>query len=760
MVDVKYDKDQSSNLDVNDPIPNLQVEQGPIRSYLVTEPSKNLVKLRTVTTVKEKVLVLLLTLFAVAIRTFDLKNPNSVVFDEVHFGGFASQYINGTFFMDVHPPLAKMLFAAVASYAGFKGDFKFEEIGDVFPKTTPYVVMRFFSAILGAITVDLMYFTLRFSGVSLWVALAACTCFTIENSFVTISRYILLDSPLIFFIAFAAYSFKKYEIYPTNSINSIKALFITGLTLGFAVSSKWVGLFTIAWIGLLCVWRLWFMIGDLTRKPSDIIKVAFMKLIFLLGIPIIIYLFMFKIHFDVLSREGEGSGFMTSKFRSVLEGNTIPRQVLKDVGVTSSITLRHVSTMGGYLHSHPHFYETGSKQQQITLYGHLDSNNQWLVELNTFPGMTYPTFQNLTDRASIKLLHEKTFCRLHSHDHPAPASFQADWQREVSCYGYNGFNGDINDDWIIEIDKDNSEPGIAQERVIALKTQFRLKHSTTGCYLFSHDVKLPEWGYGQQEVSCAYNGRKDLTLWYVEGNENINAEDDAERISYDKPTFWEKFVESNVKMWDINKNLVDTHYYASYPESWLFLRRGINYWSQENKGIYLLGNLVMWWATTLSMIFFVGIVIIELLAWQLGKSILQDSHVMNFHIQVIHYGLGFLLHYIPSFLMKRQLFLHHYLPAYYFGIMALAHALDIVVVYVFKKRRQIGYAFVIAFVIGCVYCFFVFRPIIYALPWTKDQCEKARWFSNWDFPCVQYHDNYEDYKNVTTAIIESSTESA
>ena len=50
-------------------------------------------------------------------------------FDEVHFGGFASKYVNQRFFMDVHPPLAKLLLAFVAWAAGFNGAFDFKEIG-------------------------------------------------------------------------------------------------------------------------------------------------------------------------------------------------------------------------------------------------------------------------------------------------------------------------------------------------------------------------------------------------------------------------------------------------------------------------------------------------------------------------------------------------------------------------------------------------------------------------------------------------------
>jgi dolichyl-phosphate-mannose--protein O-mannosyl transferase len=50
-------------------------------------------------------------------------------FDEVHFGGFAAKYIKQKFFMDVHPPLAKLLITLAAFVGGFDGEFDFKDIG-------------------------------------------------------------------------------------------------------------------------------------------------------------------------------------------------------------------------------------------------------------------------------------------------------------------------------------------------------------------------------------------------------------------------------------------------------------------------------------------------------------------------------------------------------------------------------------------------------------------------------------------------------
>jgi dolichyl-phosphate-mannose-protein mannosyltransferase len=37
---------------------------------------------------------------------------------------------------------------------------------------------------------------------------------------------------------------------------------MTGFGLGTTVSVKWVGLFTIAWVGSLTVLQLWILLGD------------------------------------------------------------------------------------------------------------------------------------------------------------------------------------------------------------------------------------------------------------------------------------------------------------------------------------------------------------------------------------------------------------------------------------------------------------------------------------------------------------------
>jgi dolichyl-phosphate-mannose-protein mannosyltransferase len=97
-------------------------------------------------TVGEWKLLFFVVLLATGVRLFRLSKPDSVVsvlflqkyssaildihrsFDEVHFGKFASRYIKTQYFVDVHPPLAKLLITLAAFVFGYDGQFDFKDI--------------------------------------------------------------------------------------------------------------------------------------------------------------------------------------------------------------------------------------------------------------------------------------------------------------------------------------------------------------------------------------------------------------------------------------------------------------------------------------------------------------------------------------------------------------------------------------------------------------------------------------------------------
>ncbi|CAK7909230.1 dolichyl-phosphate-mannose--protein mannosyltransferase 1 [[Candida] anglica] len=738
-----------------DPVSTPAFAKGSVRSFVLTTESQPKPKTRSLIS-QEYVLLAVLLAASVYVRCKDLLAPSSVVFDEVHFGGFARKYILGEYFMDVHPPLAKMLFAAVGAAAGFKGDFEFKKISDEIPGTY-YYYMRLFPAVLGVGTILLCYLTLRSSGCRPIVCLVTASLLAIENANVTLSRYILLDSPLLFFIAASIYALKKFEVQKPFTLGWYKALIACGISLGLAVSSKWVGLFTIAWVGVSCLYHLWFIVGDLTVSTKSIAHHFIARGAILLGIPMTLYLAFFAVHFKVLVNEGAGGVYMTPSFKSSLIGNSIPKDIVGNVGIGSIVTLRHLDTQGGYLHSHNHFYPAGSKQQQITLYPHIDSNNNWMIELYNETEIS-PEFVPLTDGMKIRLKHVNTGRRLHSHDEKAPVS-ERDWQKEASCYGYDGFPGDANDDFTVEVVKERSDKDALTE-VKAIKTVFRLRHAMSGHYLFSSPVKLPkDWGFEQQEVTTASQGARHLTHWCIETNTNERVNDTIrEIVNYPTLSLWDKFTESHKRMWQINQGLTEHHTWQSHPTEWPLLMRGINYWVKDNRQVYLIGNAVVWWLSTAGIVTFIIHIGISILKWQAGQKVATDKNVYNFNAQAFSYVVGWLLHYAPFYIMGRQLFLHHYIPAAYFGILALGHIFEVLIGYLSsgsKIFRRASYG-VLALILTLSLLFYInYSSLIYATPWTKESCKASKALGTWDFDCNAFHNEYIDYSASSSAASDS-----
>ncbi|WEW57533.1 Dolichyl-phosphate-mannose--protein mannosyltransferase 1 [Emydomyces testavorans] len=713
-------------------------------------------------------IMLVITALATIVRLFRIYQPSSVVFDEVHFGGFATKYIKGRFFMDVHPPLAKLLITLAGYLGGFRGDFDFKEIGkDYLAPGVPYVAMRMLPAILGILTIPAIFLTLKASGCRTTIAALGALLVTFENGLVTQSRFILLDSPLVIFTALTALSFtcftNQHEQGPSKAFGPSWWFWLaaTGVSLGATVSVKWVGLFTIAWVGSLTVLQLWVLLGD-TRTVSVRIwfKHFFARVLCLIIIPVAFYLAMFAIHFLCLVNPGEGDGFMSSEFQATLNSKGM-NDVPADIAFGSRVTLRHHHTQGGYLHSHSHMYPTGSKQQQITLYPHKDENNIWILENQTYPLGPYGQVQsprawdNLTaefieDGATLKLYHVTTDRRLHSHDHRPPVT-EADWQNEVSAYGYEGFAGDANDLFRVEIVKSLSKGTEAKKRLRTIETKFKLVHAMTGCTLFSHSVKLPDWAFEQQEVTCAKGGSLPNSIWYVEHNEHPMLGPDVEKVNYKRPGFFAKFWELQRVMWTTNAGLVESHAWDSRPYSWPLLLRGINFWGKNNRQIYLIGNPLIWWASTAAIVTYTIFKGLAVLRWQRGFSDYRNVNFKRFDYEIGQTVLGWAFHYFPFYLMARQLFLHHYFPALYFAIIIFCQILDFatnrVTICGSKKNAIAGNVFFVLFLVSSIVIFTLFSPLAYGNPWTQAACRKVKLLSSWDFDCNTFHTDLAQYSN-------------
>lgn len=295
------------------------------------------------------------------------------------------------------------------------------------------------------------------------------------------------------------------------------SLVLTGVSIGCVSGVKWVGFFITALVGLLTIDELWQMLGDTRMPKSTFIRHFGSRVFGLIIVPFAIYVMAFQVHFAVLNKSGSGDANMSSLFQAGLIGNDMSKSPV-ELAYGSMISLKSNTYGGGLLHSHAQTFPAGSKQQQITTYHHKDQNNYWkLVHTYKEPARNYDEVdpEPVKNGDIIRLIHNLTGRALHSHRVQAPLN-KNDY--EVSAYGAIEYE-DPNDLWQVEIVRDTRT---GDPIIRALSTRFRLKHVETGCYLKSRNNKLPEWGFGQGEVSCDYTPELSAKylLWNVETHIN------------------------------------------------------------------------------------------------------------------------------------------------------------------------------------------------------------------------------------------------
>lgn len=800
----KYSDDDEPDrrmIQVQDENPKQQIQTHQQRSGLFSFLSQSDVKLLGV-----------FTFLAVLVRMALIENPSVVVFDEVHFGGFAAKYLRGEFFFDVHPPLARLLVTLSGWLSGFKGDFNFFDIGvDYKRHGVPYVGMRAFSAIFGIATVPFAYVTVKALGGSRWAATAASLLVLFENSLITQSRLILLDSYLIFFTTATLMfwsMFKRAEGDKHNTYSSIgkwTALALTGVGLGGASSCKWVGLFTVASIGVQVIAGLWRMWCNTLVPLNKIFKSIIPRAICLILLPLTIYVSTFYIHFLLLPKFTQSAAGFTLQFQqSFKEGRLPPTN--GPVYFGSTITIRQDRRDNpGYLHSHDVLYPTGSKQQQVTMYHHKDSNNNFLIKRPFIVNVTYTEEDldgpmeeedliNLRHGDQVRLLHVNTGRFLHSHNELAPLSQKKEHHAEVSGYGHDESRfSDLNDNWVVQlVGKDGvalPQPSKREDSptINAVKDRLMFLHPFAGCILHSNNKVLPDWGFKQGEVTCGREVLKEHTQWIIESNNHpLHVEDEENfQVEQRKAGFWEKFVELHGRMWVVNAGLTSSHYFQSKPQEWPFLRRGLGFWnggqiprseseinadkseknpkgivnpviqvspeekeanrqsyaeqaaSMKGKQIYLLGNLVTWHVVTIGILTILlltagSIVINQRIRFAPGYGKTREFIGFIFETIELESPVGFLftswfLHYVPFFLMGRQLFLHHYLPALYCGILFLVMFMDRIVETKYKKI-----AFV-TLVSAALAAYLLYLPLAYGTPFKL--CSALKLKKSWDWDC-------------------------
>ncbi|KAK6181341.1 hypothetical protein SNE40_009214 [Patella caerulea] len=648
-----------------------------------------------------------------------------------------SWYINRTFFFDVHPPLGKMMIGLAGILTGYDGSFPFSKPGDDYGDTK-YVGMRVSCALLGAAVVPLSYKIVWLLTHSIISCIFASSLILFETGTLTLSRHILLDPIMMFFIMAATYCMLQFLSYKNRPFTVPWWFWMcaTGFFLACSIGVKFVGLFVILLCGITTIIDLWNILGDMSLSFPDCLKHFAARVVGLIMIPAIFYIIFFGIHLKVLNKTGNGDGFFSSAFQSQLIGNKLYNVSMPaNIAYGSILTLKQRRTGGAYLHSHWHLYpeEHPPKQQQITTYSHKDENNYWIIkQADKEPDNDAPP-QLVRSGDMIRLEHVVTHRNLHSHREPAPISKR---QYQVTGYGQNGY-GDANDIWVIEIQ------GAAKGAVVqTVRSKLKIIHYHVRCALHANDKKLPKWGWEQLEATCHPNVREPKALWSVEEVKDAR----LPNVSFEVycPSFIEKITESHAVMTQGNSGLKPKEgEITSRPWQWPIDYRG-QIFSGKDFRIYLLGNPVIFWLSLIVMIIFLVIYFMYSLRCQRGvpmPKMLKDYHTRMF-TACWWLALGWALHYIPFWFMSRVLYFHHYFPAYLYSAMLTGIMLDYMITRIClilpeKYTIKFFYASVFVILAICVYSFYLFHPLTYGMsgPLAKDETSMMyglKWLDSWD----------------------------
>jgi dolichyl-phosphate-mannose--protein O-mannosyl transferase len=237
---------------------------------------------------------------------FRIQYPPYLVFDEVYFGNFTNWYLRGQYFTDIHPPLAKLIMACVAHFAGYKGHINFEELGEVnrYPDMS-YVPLRVTPAFFGALCVPVTYLAMRAMLCSHFAAFTSALLVTTDIMLIVEARHILSDGILHFFTCLAIAS-----IFLAERSSELAVFVFEGLCVGCAAACK----YTAGGVVLLALIRQ-IPLSELRNWRAVLVGVIRAGL---LGAMIgLVHFACFAVHLHILSYRPEGGAWGP---QSVIEG--------------------------------------------------------------------------------------------------------------------------------------------------------------------------------------------------------------------------------------------------------------------------------------------------------------------------------------------------------------------------------------------------------------------------------------------------------
>lgn len=252
--------------------------------------------------------VLWLAAVSVLTHLLWLSIPREVIFDEVHFGKFITAYCcTHERFFDIHPPHAKLLIAATASLAGWRGGFSFDHIGQPYGAVSPLAV-RFLPAVAGAALPLAVYVLLRQFSVTEAGAFFGGLALALDNAFLVQTRLIALDGLLLLALLLSLIAY--FQAGTRGGRGRWWWLAAAGGMAGLAVGVKFTGLVALGLLGGL-------LLRDITSSRSWAARRRMLLAAVVVGVAALaVYAAGWAAHFLLLTEPGSGDAWRVPQWQA------------------------------------------------------------------------------------------------------------------------------------------------------------------------------------------------------------------------------------------------------------------------------------------------------------------------------------------------------------------------------------------------------------------------------------------------------------
>lgn len=273
---------------------------------------------------------------------------------------FSTWYITRHYYVDIHPPLAKLAFAGVLWALGFKGAqednvrwwVSEKEGGFIGTKDwmllydekygSMFLPLRRLSATLGVIFIAVTYLTARAIGLRRVAATFAAWMAMCELVILVQSRAILCDIFLYLFnMATIGASFASMRAGLTER-QRINWLLVTGVLLGCAMSVKLTALGTVALVGVHQAMSLFEVLPKSAAGWNKLAGRGVCRASCILLPATVIFFGLWTVHLEILKYSGQGDNFMNADFRATLI--TPPSHNAPAVAVAADACPNHANT--------------------------------------------------------------------------------------------------------------------------------------------------------------------------------------------------------------------------------------------------------------------------------------------------------------------------------------------------------------------------------------------------------------------------------